>query len=273
MTPIDFDARFSRWLHDFLEENQSDFTDVAQVEAMMPELYARFVKTPADWLSGQAPERYFDGQSAEALAALIVRYEREGVPVPELLLDTIAEKGARARDALVGLIADAGAPRAARMTAINLLREMDQPPPAELFIAWQLNREVEDELADCALESLEAAGEGPLPAMLEALPQAGEAGQEALLSVMSRYPDLPGVYEALIRLFDAAPERTAALSAYLGRLGDERALPLLKARALAPEIGYIDYIELRSAIEALGGEAPEREFEDDPAYRALAGTE
>ena len=183
--------------------------------------------------------------------------------MPELLLDTIAEKGARARDALVGLIADAGAPRAARMTAINLLREMDQPPPAELFIAWQLDRELEDELADCALESLEAAGEGPLPAMLEALPQAGEAGQEALLSVMSRYPDLPGVYEALIRLFDAAPERTAALSAYLGRLGDERALPLLKARALAPEIGYIDYIELRSAIEALGGEAPEREFEDD----------
>ena len=35
--------------------------------------------------------------------------------------------------------------------------------------------------------------------------------------------------------------------------------------------GYLDYIELRSAIERLGGEAPEREFDDDPEYSALFG--
>lgn len=29
MTPIDFDAQFSRWLRAFLEEHQDSFTDVA----------------------------------------------------------------------------------------------------------------------------------------------------------------------------------------------------------------------------------------------------
>ncbi len=273
MTPIDFDARFSRWLRDFLEENQDSFTDVAQVEALMPELYDRFVTSPADWLSGLAPAHYFDGLSVQALVNWISQYEAEGVPVPELLLDTIAREGARARDALIMLIADPQASIPARMMAVNLLREMDQPPPTDLYIAWQIDRGLEDELADCALEALEAAGETPVPEMLEALPQAGEAGQEALLSVLSRYPGQPGVYEALIRLFDAAPARAAALAAYLGRLGDERALPALVARAKEEDLSYIDYIELRSAIEALGGEAPERDFEDDPAYRALSGTE
>ena len=53
-------------------------------------------------------------------------------------------------------------------------------------------------------------------------------------------------------------------------MGDERALPALTALAASEETPYLDYIELRSAIEALGGEAPEREFDAlDPAYEAL----
>ncbi len=273
MTPIDFDGQFSRWLRGFLEENQDDFEDINQLEAMMPQLYEQFVKSPAEWLSGMAPAHYFDGQSADSLVALIERYQEAGVQVPELLLDAIAAEGAKARDALIALIADASARHEARLMAVNMLREMDLPQPVDLYIAWQVERELDDELADCALEGLESAGEDALPALMEALPQAGEAGQEALLSILSRYPGEPGVYEALIRLFDALPERAAVLAAYLGRLGDERALPLLHERALSAELSYLDYIELRSAIEALGGEAPDRDFDDDPAYRALGGME
>ncbi len=36
---------------------------------------------------------------------------------------------------------------------------------------------------------------------------------------------------------------------------------------------YLDFIELRNAIEELGGTAPEREFDDDPTYDALFGTD
>lgn len=273
MTPVDFDGHFSQWLRGFLEENQDSLEDIRQLEAMMPELYERFIKSPADWLEGRAPESYFAGQSPEALVAWLRRYEDEGVQVPELLLDTLAAEGEKARDALVALVGDAAAPQTARMMGVNLMREMALHPPAEMYIAWQLERALEDELADCALEGLEAAGEPLIPALMEALPQASEAGQEALLSILSRYPDQPGVYEALIRLFDACPERCAMLAAYLGRLGDDRALPVLMERALEPDLSYLDYIELRSAMEALGGEAPERDFEDDPSYFALGGME
>ena len=37
--------------------------------------------------------------------------------------------------------------------------------------------------------------------------------------------------------------------------------------------GYVDFIEVRNAIEMLGGIAPERDFDDDPDYQALHGVE
>ena len=77
--------------------------------------------------------------------------------------------------------------------------------------------------------------------------------------------------DGLLELLEDQPHRRAVLAAYLGRLGDPRALPALNREALREDLRYLDYIELRSAIEALGGEAPERTFYDDPEYEALFG--
>ena len=35
------------------------------------------------------------------------------------------------------------------------------------------------------------------------------------------------------------------------------------------KVSYIDFIEIRNAIERLGGEAPVRDFTDDPTYAAV----
>ena len=63
--------------------------------------------------------------------------------------------------------------------------------------------------------------------------------------------------------------RRALFASYLVKLGDPRALPVLIAAANEENCRYMDFIELRAAIEELGGEAPEREFYDDPEYEAL----
>ena len=66
---------------------------------------------------------------------------------------------------------------------------------------------------------------------------------------------------------------TASLYAsLLGKLGDERALDALNRALDREEINYLDYIEIRDAIEALGGEcAHERDFNGDPYYETLKG--
>ena len=56
---------------------------------------------------------------------------------------------------------------------------------------------------------------------------------------------------------------------YLAKLGDDRALPELLEAAKEPKLPYLTYIEIRNAIEELGGSCPEREYDDDPEYEAL----
>ena len=71
---------------------------------------------------------------------------------------------------------------------------------------------------------------------------------------------------------DGRIERTDTvkdLDLYLSRIGDDRALPDLEAAAKEPDVSYLTFIELRNAIESLGGVCPEREYDDDPEYEAL----
>ena len=42
-----------------------------------------------------------------------------------------------------------------------------------------------------------------------------------------------------------------------------------RAAAEDPDLSYLTFIEIRNAIEMLGGVCPEREYDDDPEYEAL----
>ena len=272
MPLIDFDSHFTEFLHQWLEENQDQFYDIAQVELMMPEIFEQFAHQPASWLNGQTPFDYFEQiTQPEELVALMKDYLNPQVPLPELLLLRIAGLGLQAEESLCDLLLDAREGVEIRMLCIRLLNDIGSKRMMHTYINWQRAREDRDDLADFSLESLEDMGEEAMPYMLEALEDANDTGREALLSVLSRYPGHPETYDHLIRLFDALPERQAILAAYLARLGDERALPLLMERAQEEGLKYLDYIELRAAIEALGGEAPARTFDEDPEYEAFFG--
>ena len=57
--------------------------------------------------------------------------------------------------------------------------------------------------------------------------------------------------------------------ALLEALEAANAVPELTEAAKAPDLPYLTFIELRNAIESLGGVCPERVYDDDPEYEAL----
>ena len=85
---------------------------------------------------------------------------------------------------------------------------------------------------------------------LQELPHANDAGKEALLDVLSNFPGNEQVFQLALRLFRENPTRRALFAGYLGKLGDERALDDLMKVALDDTVGYLDFIELRNAIES-----------------------
>ena len=140
-----------------------------------------------------------------------------------------------------------------------------------LYINWQLERKAEDDLKDNAVESLIGMGESVVQPILQQFGKANEAGKEALLEVLSHFSGNEQILRLMLDAFQTHPEKRALFAGYLAKLGDERALPALTEAAALPNVPYLTYIEIRNAIETLGGECPEREYDDDPEYEALRG--
>lgn len=272
MQTIDFDKFFELFTRAWMTAHEDEYEGYDDMEAQMPEVYARFLDTPAPWLDGRTPGAYFEQwDDPRLLISWMGDYLKRRVNVPDMLLNRITQLGEPAAPVLAELLDESSATAEKKMLAVTLLREMDSSLPLGRYIDWQCERSYTDELCDNALESLEQMGEDAAGQMLEALEGASPAGQEALLSVLSRYPGDERILEKLLYLFETQSHRRAILAAYLGRLGDPRALPALLERAEDQNLGYFDFIEIRAAIEALGGEAPARAFYGDAEYEALFG--
>lgn len=274
MQCIDFDERFGDFMNGWLKRHASDYKTFDDMEEDMPRVYSEFLNTPTDWLGGVTPGAYFTQfEDPKDLVDWLREYTERGVPVPDLLQEQIQNVGRPCEKRLVALLKDTAAPSEARMTAVGLLREMGSDLPKMTYIEWQLERKDHDELCDNAIDSLKEMGKAAFQAVLDSVPKANRAGQEALLDVLAEFPGNEQVFKLALRLFKENPERRALLAGYLGKLGDDRALPELNAAAEAEDLRYLDFIELRNAIEELGGTAPEREFESDPDYDALFGAD
>ena len=66
------------------------------------------------------------------------------------------------------------------------------------------------------------------------------------------------------------PEERAFYASLLEKLGDPRALEALEKMLKLTDLNYLDYIEIRNAVESLGGDpGEERTFYGDPDYEAM----
>ena len=67
--------------------------------------------------------------------------------------------------------------------------------------------------------------------------------------------------------FRTSPDELPMHASYLASYGDDRALPVLLDYIDRDETNYLEYRELKYAVEALGGEYTRiRDFSNDPYY-------
>lgn len=272
MKCINFDRAFERYMAEWIKENSEKYKDDMDViEDMMPDVYLEFLKKPADFLDGVAPQDYFEQfDNADMLVNWLCDYIAQGVPVPDLLLERVTALGNPAEKSLLALAARDDLPEETQMMAISLLREMESKAPMQRYIDYIASLEEPSDKGDLCAEALMSMGESVVEPILATLSGAGQTGRDIFADVLSNYPGDERIYELMIERFVTRDERRALFASYLAKLGDERAIPMLKEAAQSPDINYLDYVEVVNAIEALGGERPpEREFSGDPYYESL----
>lgn len=272
MKCIDFDRQFEAYTRSWVAQNAEKYkNNMDVIEGMMPDIYMEFLAKPASWLGGLAPRDYFEQyDDAAMLADWMCDYFRQGVPVPDLLLERMTALGDAAEQALLPLTFDADAPHEAQLTAISLLREMESDAPMQRYIAFIASLEEPDEKGDLCAEALLSMGEAVVAPLLDALDGAGEAGRDIFADILSNYPGDERIFDLLMERFAHSEDKRALFASYLAKLGDERALDALRDAAMDDRTNYLDYVEIVSAIDALGGDRPpEREFAGDPYYESL----
>lgn len=279
MTCPPFDHHFNLYLQEWVsrhaEEHPHEEDFSAAIDELGYELYNRWLNTPAPWLNGEKPGFYFESyQDADMLVSWMRAYHEQDIPLPAPLLERIATLSDASLAPLHALIADRQASPALRAEAIGLLQEIDQGHPIDLYLTLLGEENGQGTLSAAVIDALEAQGQAALAPCLGIMDEASQPVRMALMSILSNFVRNEQVVRHAIELFESAEEERdrALCAAFLSKLGDPAALPALNAAAEDAAIPYLVYIEVRDAVDALGGSpVPEREFAGDPMYEALRG--
>lgn len=257
---IDFDGLFDEKLAQYMSENKNKHTE-KEWEDVIPKLYKKFGDTVIAKI-GCTPKEYYARMGNEELVAVLKGHLEEDVPVPEFLCAEIESR--KDADSLLTLLDTEDAQTASY--AINLIGDDTRAFTIYFNILTEdrFNEEIRSDI--CDILRLHA---DEIKTQAIAVYQSG-AATEYMLEILSRVKARDEeVYQILIKAFWNADD-SALTAGYLAAYGDERALPDLLRRIEDRTIGFVEFQELKYAIEALGGEYKEpRDFTADKDYLAV----
>ena len=123
-----------------------------------------------------------------------------------------------------------------------------------------------------AYEYLQEDCEEMVDAMLEKFYASTGETADMLIEILSEYKGNKAVYMGLVSYLYRGDD-VALYARLLGKYGDESAIEVLKSFAESTDLNYNEYMEIRNAVEELGGyfEDKESTYQDDEFYRYLKG--
>lgn len=269
MKVIDFDIKFfefaQKWVaaHPGLTEQQ--------VEDSYNRMMEEWIALPADWLDGATPGSFFQSiDSPDVLIAYMKAYDEAQINLPEPLYSRIVEMGEKCAPMLCRIMSDAGQREALRAEAMGMLRDMDSRVADGVMEDMVCLADGESELSNMAADILAQRGGDAAGRLMDRFDRAPEYAQDLILDICCNHPEDERVVAHLIHRLRNRPEQRALWASYLGKLGDARAIEPMMALMQSADLRYLDYMELRAAVEALGGDpGEERSFYGDPDFETL----
>lgn len=251
---IDLDKLFSDYVTEYVHENiGKKKPDV--IEAEIPELYDRWLNTVHPVLNA-TPLGFVNNLKAEGkLCAYAEELIKSGVEISDVLGDAFGEAeedGLIAlyhsypeyRYSILGIIKNAGAMHA----------------ETEAFLVETALTSEDEGLSEMAAEALFEGHEGVVEPILDRLSALTDERKLLAFDVLYRYP---GHERTLWALLDGLKtgDNVPLFCEYIASFGDDRAVGELIGFAKRTPMTKIEFREIRNAVEALGGDMPEYNYE------------
>ena len=269
MKIVDFDLKFFEYARKWVAKHPN--LNEQQVEDSYNIIMGEWINAEADWLDGATPATYFDRfESAAELIDLLKAYFARGINLPEPLYTRIVDMGEDIVPGLADILRDEAAGEALRAECMGLIRDIDTVSVDDYLIELVCTAEEGNELSDLAADVLVNRNAGIVSALLNRYEAAPAYAQMLILDICTNFPGDERILRHLLHKLRNEPEQRALYASCLGKLGDPAAIEDLQMMLNLMDLRYIDYIEIRDAVEALGGDTgEERSFYGDPDFEAL----
>lgn len=255
----DFDKMFDEKLASFLNEKGKKYT-AEEWEDIIPRLYQKFGDTQIKSI-GTTPNLYYRSMDPETLVKTLVSHILEGVSVSDFLTKAIEEKGAT--NLLLPLL-DSDSEE----TVLFVLNLLDADEKV-LSKCVELLSHPSDAVKESAVDILSEHADEVKTELLELYYE--DPSKDFVLSLLAKTKEKDDiVYEVILDEFLMHLEDIPTYADFLATYGDPRAIPALMEQIERDDITFVEFRELKYAIEALGGEyTVERDFTSDPNYEKI----
>ena len=260
MKLYDFDGMFDEKLAEYVSKNADKHRE-SEWEDIIPALYKKFGDTFIKSV-GDTPNGFYAKMTDEELITALKTHLKKDVPVSEYLCNAI-----EARNATALLLPLLRGSESEVEYAVNLIGAEDIAIPEYMRIL--ISEEASTDLKDSCVDLIKEKADLVLKQAVENYRKGIE--REYMLEIMSRsVVRSDEVFEILLNEFRSDPDNVPMHASYLAAYGDERALEYLLDKIDEEGIAFVEYRELKFAIEALGGEYnKERDFSSDPYFELI----
>ncbi len=261
------DKLFELYVQEAVRKNKEKYSSHEALEDDLGMLFNRFENVRIKTLDGKTPKEYAaelreDGEIFDYVSKCL----ENNIEVTDTICDEVV-RAEGATEYLNGLLYENN--KDAKLLAALLLKEIDDEEVEDIFISVLTNDEMPDEVKTVAFEYLSDGDDCVPEKILEIINFVPEKNQGILVEVLSNFKGRKDVFYWLVTMLQRA-EDVPTYAGLLGRYGDAAAIDILKSFASEVDINYVEFVEIRNAVEELGGEmTEEKDFSDDPYYKYI----
>lgn len=258
---IDFDALFEEKAAEYMKRNAGKYSE-KQWEAIIPKLYREYGDTFIKKINN-TPRGYFAAMNDDDLVGMLKAYLENGIPINDFMRTELTERNCVEK--LLPLIS------LGKGEVLQLLASDFQCDNRIVKACSSLLKDgCDDRIAELAIDFLSANADLAKTDAIELFRMGIQ--KEAMSEILSACREKDDeIFDLLLTEFRTSPDQLPLYASCLARYGDERALPVLFDYIGREEINYLEYRELKFAIESLGGECKdERDFSEDAYYREIS---
>ncbi len=267
MQYFDLEELFMKSVREKVLSDKEKYSNVKVIEKELMGMYLDWVQHSNEELDGFTPIEYVKIVDKSGNLFDYIEYmlntERE---VSDIVTDALVK-----RDDAIELVKKLlqSNDRNTLKYAFTVMFELDNSLVTDLCIDVIRSKDDNQEKIGACYEMLAEDNDEAVEKILSIMYEVDEDTQFIFADILSNYKNNENIFMWLVTMLYRGKD-LCEVAQMLGRYGDNKAVNMINSFVLDKDLNYMEFIELRNAVERLGGEFEyEKDFSEDEYYKKI----